>query len=304
MLGIVLINYKNSAEIISYVKRELIKIKEPCKIIIIDNSCDATETQNLTLELQANEISQNIKLSEKIFIYQSTTNLGYSRANNFGAHFLCENFKQISHLLFSNSDIKLSDEHVVEALITKLNSLPDNVAAINPRIIGINGKDQTPYRKSSFFLTMIVYYLFFPIIYLFYKNYLCENAKEGIYYHLIGCFLLIKKIAFIEVSGFDENTFLYVEEEILAERLEKKNYYSYYYPSYKIIHETGSTTHIHLKNGYARRLFFMNYIYYFKEYRNVPDILIYIAKLCGAFFFASYNYIIVFLQKKYASRNR
>lgn len=305
MLGIVLINYKNSNEVISYIKNEVEKISTTNKIIIVDNSCDENELNYLYSELNASLVcKQHTDLSSQIFIYKAEKNLGFAKANNLGAYFLIKNFANIQYLLFSNSDIKFVDDNIVEKLVFKFNELPQSIAALNPRIIGSDGNDQTPYRKSSFFLTMIIYYLFFPLVYFFYRNYLIKNAKEGTYYHLLGCFLMVRKKSFIEISGFDENTFLYVEEEILAERMLQKDLRSYYYPTCSIIHETGGTTKLHLKNGFARKLFYKNYIYYFHKYRHIPLWLIYIGKVSGTFFFMFYNPLLIFFQKTYANRNK
>jgi GT2 family glycosyltransferase len=50
----------------------------------------------------------------------------------------------------SNTDITFKDKNVVDVLIQKLKTLPDNVAVIGPRVVGLDGKDQSPHSKIPF----------------------------------------------------------------------------------------------------------------------------------------------------------
>jgi GT2 family glycosyltransferase len=66
------------------------------------------------------------------------------------------------------------------------------------------------------------------------KNQSLENNKlyeteERPCYWVSGCFMIIKSIDYINAEYFDENTFLYGEEMILAERLKKINRSMYFF---------------------------------------------------------------------------
>jgi len=62
-------------------------------------------------------------------------------------------------------------------------------------------------------------------------SYWKERATPGIVAWVSGAAFLIRKDIFEEIGGFDENFFLYKEEEELSLRLRQKGYASWYEPS-------------------------------------------------------------------------
>ena len=60
-------------------------------------------------------------------------------------------------------------------------------------------------------------------------------------YRVYGCCMLLKNKAMDAVDCMDERTFLYGEEDILAERLLNKEYHSYYVASVSITHNESSS---------------------------------------------------------------
>ena len=73
-----------------------------------------------------------------------------------------------------------------------------------------------------------------------------------------------------EIDCFDEKTFLYGEEEILAERMLKVQKYMYYLAQTSIVHMESSTVKITdaTKNKKRIRLVMDSMDYYLKEYRH------------------------------------
>ena len=63
----------------------------------------------------------------------------------------------------------------------------------------------------------------------------CKSKSQYVY-RLYGCCMLVRNIYIKKVDFFDERTFLYCEEEILAEKFLKKNYKTYYLAESKIKH--------------------------------------------------------------------
>ena len=62
------------------------------------------------------------------------------------------------------------------------------------------------------------------------------KMKSGIVYRVYGCCMLLKNSMMEEIGYMDERTFLYCEEDILAERLLKIDGYAYYCANTSVIH--------------------------------------------------------------------
>lgn len=272
MLGIVLINYDSEIEIINYIGDELSKVKNPNKVVIVNNSYSKESHQLLEDGIKN---SSNRTLDEDLFLITKKENLGYGKANNYGAQFLKDKFG-IKFILFSNSDIKFKDCNVVDTLLKKLIQLND-VAAIGPRVIDPNGNDQSPHKTPISFARYVAWQLFpflkgkFGLLQKGNKN---EEIKlsEGYTYWVSGCFLLVKSKAFFEADMFDENVFMYSEERILSERLRNIDKRMYFYPDVGVYHfEDYSEINGKLDK---KKNIQLSKMYYYKNYRNVNKYVI------------------------------
>jgi GT2 family glycosyltransferase len=303
MLGIVLVNYKTIDETASYIKQELIKITTPHKIVVVDVACeDITHTQEIAGKCDGQlleSLDSELDYDKKIYVLSQKDNLGYAKGNNLGAEFLTKHF-DIEFFLFTNNDLKLVDEDVVERLIEKARQLPD-VGAIGPKIVRLDGKDQSPYRYLSIWKLLIIKKLFYPIVRLFVNN--CAltevifDAASGYYYRLMGSFIIIKTDHFIRVGGFDSNTFLYCEEKILSEKMRKIGVFCYYLNSVKIVHNHSFTTKKFMSGYQIIKNDFISNIYYFRKYRNASKCTVLIARISFIVFSKLYLPIVSFLKQ-------
>lgn len=70
--------------------------------------------------------------------------------------------------------------------------------------------------------------------------YPCDLKKERGYVEWVsGCFLLIKKRAFLDAGGFDERFFMFMEEVDFMKRLKEKGWKCLYYPEIIVKHYGG-----------------------------------------------------------------
>ena len=127
-----------------------------------------------------------------------------------------------------------------------------------------------------------------------------ESSKKC--YWVSGCFMFIRADAFDQVKGFDENTFLYAEEMILAERLIKKNYVSYYDAEYTIVHLGGGITKSSNSALKIMKFRFDSICYYNMQYRGISAMIIKLAKsnfkICSGFMRIKENLQCTFGKKK------
>jgi N-acetylglucosaminyl-diphospho-decaprenol L-rhamnosyltransferase len=285
MLAVIIVNYKNEDRTISYVKNELEKIASNCIIIIVNNEASHDSNCLLVEELQAEliiDITNKPTDCNKIFIIANNENLGFAKGNNLGVLFSNLHF-QINYFLFSNNDIHFINNDVVEQLIKKIDSLP-SIGMIGPKVIGLDGKNQSPEPYYPFWKKYILMYWVTPFISKSLKSKIfnldySQKAKEGIHYKVMGSFFLVRKDDFMSCGMMDPNTFLFAEEVILSERLKSINKKVYYYPEVAVIHEHSTTISKHLNEYKKARTQFTNECYYYTNYKSISFISIFIGRI-------------------------
>ncbi|HOV11472.1 MAG TPA: glycosyltransferase family 2 protein [Bacteroidales bacterium] len=299
-LGVVIVSYKTTAKTIQFIKNELTKIKTLKKIVVVNNSFSAQDEHEFAVSLDACIISVNktIDKEKNVFILNSEENLGFAKGNNLGAEFLISNFHP-QYLLFSNNDIEILSEDVVEKLIAKIETNPQ-IGIIGPKMIDQNGASISPRYDRVGPLRYSLWHIFFPIrqsqilskfnwlspgIQEFKKR---KNEQEGYCYWVVGSFMLLNTDIFIRIEGFDAGTFLYSEEKILTEKLHATGYKMYFYPSVSVLSIGEYTTSKYLQNIEKKKLIFDSDLYYYKKYFKINILLL------GMLYLARFLYLSIY----------
>ncbi len=148
-------------------------------------------------------------------------NVGFSKGNNLGAH-----HAQGQYVLFLNADTLIIDNSIFNALKFLCNKaefvaiggiqLDENCAEI-PFYYTLND-----IRKDFYILPNL------RIIQQFVEGLLPkENFPEGETNNLVGAFIMVSKLNFMAVGGWDEDFFMYAEDAELSFRLAKKGKLGY-----------------------------------------------------------------------------
>lgn len=290
MLGIIIVNYKNEKKTISFVRNVLSFVNLPSIVIIVNNEASSESNKILVSELEGELITDISKTpnSQSLYVISNPENLGFAKGNNIGVEFAIKYF-DISHILFTNNDILFINENIVESLIIKLESLGDKIALIGPRVLGLDGRNQSPEPYISFWNRYFWMYWITPFLStkkkcrLFKLDY-SNNAIEGIHYKISGSFFLVKSKDYIACGMMDSNTFLYGEELILSERLKNIDKFCYFYPTVSILHEHCQTTNSHLSNDSRQTLRFKNECYYYRKYMKVSGTSIIVGRFSLKFY--------------------
>lgn len=284
MLTIIIVNYKNEQKTIDYVEQELSKIKINHRIVIVNNGATEQSDHILTDSLHAclvHDINKNYPLC-LCYIISNPKNSGFAQGNNLGATFARNHF-QPDFILFSNNDIRLLSNDVVEKLIDKIQANP-TVGMIGPKVIGLDGGLQSPEPYFPFWDNYILIYLFSPFVSKQYKRKrfkmdYAEHAKEGFHYKIMGSFFIVSAQDFYSCGMMDSNTFLFNEEVILSERMQRIGKLVYYDPEVSILHEHGKTIQKYNSKMRIRNLMFESASYYYRTYKKVSLISIFIGNI-------------------------
>ncbi len=99
----------------------------------------------------------------------------------------------------------------------------------------------------------------------YYANQL-GNRDDGKVDTLVGAFMLLKRSVYLEVSGFDEDYFMYGEDIDLSYRLVQAGYHNYYMGSLCMLHYKGESTQ--RDGAYLDRFYGAMRIFYQKHFRS------------------------------------
>lgn len=249
----ILLNYNTWEEVLSLVIRlRSVLSKNELEIIVIDNAsvnCSADKLGEKTRELDYSLIRAN-------------KNLGYAMGNNLGLKLAFE--KKFDYAWIMNSDIEICD---IKQTLLKLQegfTRDVHIASVNPDIVDGSGR---PYNRDS--VRPSLWDMTLGMI--SYKNKGRNiNSVEGYapIYRPQGCCMMLDLRKLAEVGFLDENTFLYMEEPILAERLIRKGYTCVCCSDIKVIHYDGSTVKKSAPSAYIRKIRSQSFKYYLEEYRE------------------------------------
>lgn len=274
-LAVIIINYRMEELTIKMILQELSKVVTPHKTIVVNNEANDISNMLLSKSLDAqlilNAKEQKADMTKNVYVLSSVENLGFARGNNLGAEFCRRSFNP-EFLLFCNNDIEFSDIDVAEQLIKKIRTTP-RIGVIGPRVVGLDGKEQSPHPFLSFWDRMVWMYwsTFFyskeKKIRRFHLDY-TQKAKEGFHYYVMGSFFIVNADDFYQCGMMDSKTFMYAEELILSERMKAIGKGIYYYPQVTVIHAHGATTAKHA-HGKSQDWQFESLMYYYKAYLHV-----------------------------------
>ena len=177
MVAVIVINYRNEEQTIRFVREEVSRISAPHEVVVVDNASTAESAAALRKGLP-----------EGCKVLEMKENAGFARGNNAGAAV----FPEADFYLFANNDIVFTDPSVVDAMAARLSELPE-YGVIGPKVVGLDGKLQSPHPYRSFWHRHVAIY--WSNLYLSRKKHaaLYETVvprDEGPCYLVSGCFFM------------------------------------------------------------------------------------------------------------------
>lgn len=271
--GIIILNYNTADDTVKYVN----KIKNYSvldKIIVVDN---------LSSENNCMEKLNKLK-NDKIYVIRAEKNGGYSYGNNFGMKYLNDLKEEFDYIIISNPDIEVAEEAIKKCI--EFLEKNKKAAVCAPKMVDSN---QNPVRRSSWKIrkplidminsTRLTEILFWWAVrkgeYSFEDYKKSELKVEAV----SGAFFVIKYDVFEKCNFFDENTFLFYEEDILANKIKKLGYEEYSLNNISFTHYESQT--IDKAYSYLKKIKMLqkSKMYYQKEYNNINIFQIAIFKI-------------------------
>lgn len=261
MVSVIILNYNSWEDTLKEVEQvHNILSVEYKDIIIIDN-------------MSTNDSYNQLYSNNKGFtLIKSCENGGYAKGNNIGLRYSFD--KGYDYSLIINNDILISDKEMLNKLQDVFNK-DQLIATVNPDIYSPDGYlyNRDAKRPSFFDLTigMLNYRKIGREIDLIY-NY-------GYIYRPQGCCMMVDLKKMTEIGYFDEYTFLYNEEIILAEKLIEHSYKCACCIDTQIVHNHSKVVKGNIINPLIIKYYQDGFEYYLRRYRKFDKIKTYICLL-------------------------
>lgn len=242
------------------------------KIIIVDNA-----STNGSYE----KLEQKYAKEKNINTIKSAVNQGYATGNNIGLQFAERNYG-LNNIIFIVNPDTIVNKKVIDQVSKVIKNNP-NAGMVTTKV---NGTMSSVWKHTGLVRGFIFnFWLINTLLYKFgiMERKIYEKGKDNIQKVEVvsGAFFGISQKKFKKVGYFDNNTFLYYEEEILSYKLRKSNLQNYCINNLSYKHAGQSSTHIaklQLKiiNDKSR-------LYFLKKYEGAGPIYSCIYKLINLF---------------------
>ncbi len=247
MIGIVILNYNTPTEVEKCIKQIKKTVTSQYRIYVVDN-CSTDDSVAY--------IKENLK-DDCVFV-ESDKNGGYSYGNNVGLKIAFQD--GATALCVMNPDI-LVEEGCIDAMYEYINSSPKEIAVVGTRVITPEGEEgQFAYNKitlKNYLYTHKPFSIFKRLAKKVNRYQDWDNGSDDAYVFngmvMGGCFM-IRADVMNEIGYFDDDLFLFNEEDVLAYKLEERGYKTAILKNCKVIHnhhqsvkKAGSFTTMHLR---------------------------------------------------------
>ncbi len=224
------------------------------KTILIDNS--------------SNILSNLIKSPNIDYIYNDS-NLGFGKAHNIAFKKSIE--ENAKYHIIINPDIEFKED-IIQEIIKYMDENPD-IGVVMPQILYPDGRIQ---RLAKLIPSPLEYFArrFIPFNWI--KNRI-NNRYELLNYNytfpldapfLSGCFLVLRVDVLKKIGGFDENIFLYFEDNDICRKILIEGYRTVVYPFVSVVHDHTPKSFFNIKNI---MIYFKSGIYYFNKWGWIFD---------------------------------
>ncbi|NCG03870.1 MAG: glycosyltransferase, partial [Bacteroidetes bacterium] len=197
---------------------------------------------------------------------QNSENLGFPKGNNIGVQ-----QAKGEYLCILNPDTVVAEDTFTKAL--EFMERDQQFAIMGPKLIDGSGRFLKESKRGVptpwvAFTKVMGLYKVFPKLFGEYYNMKLPTNQAGKTDVLVGAYMFMKTAHYRALNGFDEDCFMYCEDDDLCYRslqLGKPNFYN---PDIRIVHFKGEST----PKDFAYQVRFSEALYYFyNKHFNFPN---------------------------------
>lgn len=226
--SLVVLNYNDAESTIRLVSK-VENYNRINHIIVVDNH--SSDDSFMVLE-------RTFESSDKVIVVETDRNGGYAYGNNFGCNYAIRNF-EAEYLTIANPDVIFEEISLENMLAFYLLNKDKRLGIVTCRMNCVTDKSLPVAWKLPCYRNCIME------CFIILKRIIGDKTRytdwgdkgEAKQVEVVaGSFFMINKDAYETVNGFDEKTFLYYEENILASRLKRNGYVNYILKEDEYIH--------------------------------------------------------------------
>lgn len=288
-LLIIIINY-NTKDLIDTCLKELMSLLNGLNYLI-------TVVDNASNDGSIDLIKSKYK---EVFLIENKKNIGFGAACNQAI----KANPEYDYYLFVNSDTKpLKDS--IRKMMEYMDKNPD-CGILGSKLLNNDGSMQNSFANYPAFKTELFGKKIFQII----------NPKQNPHKRLkinsplevesvVGAFFMIRSKDFLNVSGFDERFFFFMEETDLCRQINLKGHKVIYHPEIQVIHYQGKSANKNPK--WSRYNFYKSKYQFFKKWDgNLIFCIVYLINIfcfvIKSFFYLFINIITFFIIKHFREK--
>ncbi len=188
-------------------------------------------------------------------------NVGFAKANNQGVA-----LAKGKYICILNPDTVVAEDTFTQIMAASEKLI--HMGMVGPRLIDGTG-NFLPESKRNVPSPLTSFRRLFGIKLGKVKNYYADHISEtgiGDIDILVGAFILVKKVDYESVAGFDEDYFMYGEDIDLSYKMKKKGLENYYIGTIPVIHYKGESTDRNTE--YIKRFYGAMRLFYSKHFKS------------------------------------
>ncbi len=284
----IILNYNDALTTLRLV--ECIKEYNSLDNILIVDNC-STDNSYYVLEKRI--------VNDKVKLLKTDKNGGYGYGNNFGIRY---SYKELaaSHIIIANPDVEFS-KAVLGSMIKAFDNEKCAIVAPLPRLGNGQFQKNPAWRLVGLYQEVLSASVFFNKFIgskKTYTNHFIEN-KDIVPVDIVqGSLLMINASIMINHGMYDEEFFLFMEEQVLAKKMIDAGYQSYLLPNDIYIHHHSVTIKKALTSLLGKnKVLQKSRLLYLKKYLNMTSIQELFVKLFFLYCLAEVL-MITFLRRK------
>lgn len=209
---VIILNYNDGVNTIRLVN-QIKNYNAVSKILIVDNA---------SLDDSLFQIRERFSEEKKVVILNQQVNLGYSRGNQVGLDFIKRNFPNCEYGIISNPDIYFAEDFII-SVASEFKKNPDYLI-----LSGLMKDDENEFSKFAYWrktrFSDDMKSLFYVTRKQSFNKYLKSNSIIGdiINVDVIPGSLYMIYLPRLEFEIFDQEVFLYYEEDIMSHKVRSK----------------------------------------------------------------------------------
>lgn len=217
------------------------------ELILVDNA-----SKDKTLEAIT-------KIDPRVKIIRNRENVGFAEGNNRGVR-----HAKGEYVLFLNSDTEVLDTGFTE--IVEFLEKNKKAEAVGGKIYNSDGSPQPSVGKFYTLFNLFIMLLGAEKVGLLRQSPSIIKTVDWV----SGAFLMVRRLLFEKMEGFDSNLFMYMEDMEFCFRMKKAGYDVYFYPYASIVHqEQGSSN-----RSFAIVSIYKGLLYFYEKHGNFLSVLL------------------------------